>query len=65
MAERLTASGGWLPEDIERYELRECQLCGALIANSRSFGRLPHRMLKEGDPNVCEACDWPQKEAQR
>jgi len=45
-------------EVIERYDLRECEECSAIIANDRRFGRLASMRSH----TVCEACgflDYP------
>ena len=38
---------------VQERELRECKRCGAVIANSREYGRPP----QPSDPNLCECCE--------
>jgi hypothetical protein len=40
---------------LEKFGVRECKVCTALIANDRRYGRKANQM----DENVCECCETP------
>ena len=38
---------------VKEYNIRACRLCTALIADSRTYGRMPNKY----DSTLCECCE--------